>query len=172
MLKSRQQKDVQLKGNILTGYSIRRYESFSDCPSYSSVNSTIKNQQVSDWGIHILFKQSPDGSIIIGDSHEYFAADESDSLDYKTNHQINECILNEAKQILNLEEWHIEESWSGFYCQNNTQKITMKSLSPALHLVTGIGGKGMTTSAGLTEKVIEELFSKDNLTDLAIALAE
>ena len=80
----------QLPGNILTGLSIRRYESFEACPSYRE----IKNREPEDafwkqWGVHILFKQEADGSIILGDSHQY--ASVSNPIRWTTTSMTRSC---------------------------------------------------------------------------------
>ena len=45
--------------------------------------------------MHILFKQEIDGSIIIGDSHEYADANEAEKLPFKLNQYINELMIED-----------------------------------------------------------------------------
>ncbi|MEO1449357.1 MAG: TIGR03364 family FAD-dependent oxidoreductase, partial [Bacteroidota bacterium] len=72
MMETVVQPQVRFPGNILTGLSIRRYESFRACPSYEKVKAAENpDAQWKKWGVHILFKQSPDGAVVIGDSHHY-----------------------------------------------------------------------------------------------------
>jgi FAD dependent oxidoreductase TIGR03364 len=70
MLRTVAMKDVALEGNILTGLTIRRYESFQECASFKSIKTPDHLVELKKWGIHILFKKAMDGSFIIGDSHE------------------------------------------------------------------------------------------------------
>ena len=150
--------NYSLPGSILTGLSIRRYESFHECPSYNSLSASENEDKFKKWGIHILFKQAIDGSIIIGDSHEYADAGEQDKLGFAVNHEINNIILEEAKRIMDLPTWEIASSWNGYYAQCKNHDIFNYQVAPNVYIITAIGGKGMTASAGLAEATIRQLF--------------
>ncbi len=158
MMKTVPQENYTLSGSILTGLSIRRYESFKECPSFTSIKTEETNELFRQWGIHILFKQSLDGSIIVGDSHEYADAREQDQLGYEINHLINKIMLDEAKRIFNFPSWEIASSWNGYYAQSKSHDLFKKEVRPNIRIITAIGGKGMTASAGLAEEHIQELF--------------
>ncbi|CAN1505502.1 DadA Glycine/D-amino acid oxidases (deaminating) [Flavobacteriaceae bacterium] len=162
MLQTKPQGIYALPSNILTGLTIRRYEAFEECPSYT----TIKSKEVSTsfdkkFGIHILFKQSLDGSIIIGDSHEYADAKDIDVLGYDLNMEIDTFMINEAKKIIDLPTFEIQKRWFGIYSQCKTQDIFEHNPSPNIHIITGIGGKGMTGSAGFSKQKINLIFNKN-----------
>lgn len=154
MLETKPQPTQRIEGSILTGWSIKRYESFRECPSYSRIieDSTAFYKQ---YGIHILFKQSADGSIIIGDSHEYASVTEKDSLAFDLNNEINCFMLSQAQRIFNLEKWEINRSWAGYYCQCEHRDIFNQTIDDTIHIITAIGGKGMTGSFG---------YAKENIT--------
>ncbi|QEG41129.1 TIGR03364 family FAD-dependent oxidoreductase [Roseimaritima ulvae] len=161
MLRLKPQSSMQLPGNILTGRSIRRYESFSQCPSWHEIQA---RQDADDfaakWGIHILFKQEADGGIILGDSHEYAPASQIDTLDFDIRSDINQCFIDEGRQIFDLASWDIETSWYGVYCQTkNPAGIFTQTIDNHIHIVTGIGGKGMTSSAGFAKQHLEEIYN-------------
>ncbi|RCR68369.1 TIGR03364 family FAD-dependent oxidoreductase [Larkinella punicea] len=148
--------EISLPGNILTGLTIRRYESFADCPSYASLKTPEHLDELKKWGIHVLFKQALDGSIIIGDSHEYATALQTDDLGFDTKDYVNQLIIEEASRIVNFPVDRIQRTWAGFYAQT-TQEIFEADLEN-VHIITGIGGKGMTSSAGFSEETIRRLF--------------
>jgi len=150
--------NFRLPGSVLSGLSIRRYESFSECPSHSSLNANVIDAPLHKWGIHILFKQATDGSIIIGDSHEYAGAAEQHRLGFSINHEINELILTEAKRMFDLPGWQMAEYWNGYYAQRKNGDCYSNEVAPHVHVITAIGGKGMTAGAGLAEQTIKELF--------------
>jgi FAD dependent oxidoreductase TIGR03364 len=100
MLRLAPQIPGEMLGNILTGLSIRRYESLSECPSYQKIMAA----QASDsfwktWGVHILFKQEADGGMILGDSHEYAPAAQPDELGFDLREDINDYFIAEGKRI-------------------------------------------------------------------------
>jgi len=149
MMATYPQAQVSLPGNILTGLSIRRYESFQSCDAYEALDTSAVAPELKQWGIHMLFKQRTDGSIIIGDSHEYAPVTEQDDLSgYYNEMHINELMIAEAAKIVDLPDWRMAQYWCGFYCQHNELDIFEHSIGDRIHIATGIGGKGMTTSAG------------------------
>ncbi|MEZ4827519.1 MAG: TIGR03364 family FAD-dependent oxidoreductase [Bacteroidia bacterium] len=160
MMRLEPQTKVRIPGNILTGLSIRRYESFADCPSWKVVKAREDAGSFwKKWGIHILFKQEVDGSIILGDSHEYADISERDSLDIDIKEEISRYFIEEAGKIFDLDNWQIQTQWMGVYSQGKTHDIYQKTLDNKVHIVTGIGGKGMTASPGFSDYHIQKIFS-------------
>lgn len=159
MLRLKSQPNVSIPGNVLTGKTIRRYESFSKCRSWNE----IKSREPSDdplkrWGIHILLKQEADGSIILGDSHEYASVKQSGDLGYEQRHEIAELLISEGHRIMDLPHWDVESSWCGFYSQTKQSTgIFTATIDDHIHIVTGIGGKGMTISPQFAKQHLQEL---------------
>nr|WP_288810880.1 TIGR03364 family FAD-dependent oxidoreductase [uncultured Sphingobacterium sp.] len=158
MMRTKPLHQLQLPGNILTGLTIRRYESFEEyCPSFGSIPVPEHYNELRKYGIHILFKQAADGSIIVGDSHEYAAGNRLDDLGFAVDTYVNELMIAEANRIIPMKQDWIASSWSGFYAQHKDHILEV-DVSPRIHVRTGIGGKGMTASAGYAERNIEKLF--------------
>lgn len=159
MLRSTALPEIKLPGNILTGLTIRRYESFEAyCPSFKAMTVPAHYEELKKWGIHILFKQAVDGSIIIGDSHEYALGTRFEELGYGINATINKLMLEEANRIIPIDETNIASSWAGFYAQHKNH-IVEHDIDNRIHIRTGIGGKGMTASAGYAEQTINSLYN-------------
>ncbi|PWK27686.1 FAD dependent oxidoreductase TIGR03364 [Arcicella aurantiaca] len=150
--------EVKLNGNILSGLSIRRYDSFKSCNSYPTLQTPDWQKPYNSWGIHILFKQAINGSIIIGDSHEYAGVEENAKLPIGIDMEINELILKEAKRMLNLPNWKIQNFWAGYYAQAEDGGVFEYQINNKIFISTGIGGKGMTTGAGYSRKRIDDIF--------------
>lgn len=159
MLRTMPMPEVGLEGNILTGLTIRRYESFSECPSFSALQTPEHLKELKRWGIHILFKKAQDGSIIIGDSHEYAGVNDMDDLGFELNQHINQLMFKEAQKIVSFDVTAIASSWAGFYAQHPEKDIVEIDIENRIHIRTAIGGKGMTSSAGYAEKSIRKIFS-------------
>lgn len=157
MMKTNPMPGVKLEGNILTGLTIRRYESFEQCPSFAQLQTPESLQELKKWGIHILFKQGADGSIILGDSHEYAGVGEVENLGLGSKDFIDELMLKEASRIVDFDVRNIAQKWSGYYAQH-PDEIFEFDVSPNIHIRTGIGGKGMTSGAGYAEEVINGLY--------------
>ncbi|MEN9303471.1 MAG: hypothetical protein RL264_1900 [Bacteroidota bacterium] len=152
--------EIKLQGNVLTGLTIRRYESFKALEGYQNLKWDSVNQEAIKYGIHILYKQRVDGSIVIGDSHQYADADRNEELGFDIDMSINKMILEESKQILNIDHSRIKHFWNGYYAQmKGNEEIFDKAISKNIKVVTAIGGKGMTASAGFSKESIELYFS-------------
>lgn len=159
MLRTVPMPEVQLEGNILTGLTIRRYESFeAHCPSFKTIATPDHYKELKQWGIHILFKKAVDGSFIIGDSHEYADVAHTDDLGFSISDAINKLMLDEAARIVNFDVYKVASSWAGYYPQH-PDNIVEKDISPNIHIRTGIGGKGMTASIGYTAQSIQKIFA-------------
>ena len=157
--------EISLPGNILTGLTIRRYESFKALPSYANLDPSRVNPLTVTHGIHVLFKQRIDGSIVIGDSHHYADAAQSDQLGFDYATEVGNIILQEAQQILELPSWELAAQWNGFYAQmKHGEAIFEMQPAPNIHITTAIGGKGMTAAAGYAKENIEKI--------LGVALVE
>lgn len=160
MMRTVPQKNLALKGAILTGLSIRRYEAFEECPSYAAIKQKEpQNSPEKKWGVHILFKQAVDGSVIIGDSHEYAPVRNMDRLGFDLSMEIDGFILEEAKKIIDLPTYAMGSRWFGMYSQCAKSDIYQHTMGKNIHIVTGIGGKGMTGSAGFSKHNINSIFN-------------
>ncbi len=163
MMQTKHQPNYKLPSSVLTGLSIRRYEAFSECPSYASIKAKENSEAFEKkWSVHILFKQATDGSVIIGDSHEYAPAARMDHLGMDLNMDIDNFILKEAKKIFDLPSYQIQNRWYGLYSQCKEEDIYQHTLDRNIHIVTGIGGKGMTGSAGFAKENINSIFNLQN----------
>ena len=160
MMRSIPMPEVGLAGNILTGLTTRRYESFEHyCPSFKGIKTPEHYQELKKWGIHILFKKAADDTIIIGDSHVYADVNHFDDLGFDLSQYINELMLNEAERIVNFDVRKLQSTWAGFYPQHPTKHIVSYDIEDRIHIRTAIGGKGMTASAGYAAESINEIFS-------------
>ncbi|MET4140667.1 TIGR03364 family FAD-dependent oxidoreductase [Pedobacter sp. UYP1] len=160
MMRTTPVKNIGLTGNILTGLTIRRYESFEEyCPSFKTIPLPAHYEELKAYGIHLLFKTAPDGSVIIGDSHEYASATNFDNLGFNLNLYINELMLEEASRIVNFDVRNIATTWAGFYPQHPDKHILEYDIDNRIHIRTCIGGKGMTASAGYAEASIKQLYN-------------
>ena len=155
MMRTQPLSGVQLSGNILTGRSIRRYESFRECSSWKAK----ENPDILDeFGVHILFKQEIDGSVIVGDSHEYADAANAEELTYKMNQNINELMIEAAKEIVSFSHWKMAEYWAGYYSQmKNGKHFYQDDIEGRIHFLTAIGGKGMTLGPGISEHNVDRI---------------
>ncbi len=158
MLETKPQHRLRFEPNILTGKTIRRYESFRECDSYHAIKQAEPSMSFSrEHGVHILFKQSADGSVILGDSHEYAPVEEAGALSYGSSNAINIYLLEQAMRIMDLDTWEINRIWNGYYCQTAEAPVFRRTIDERIHICTGIGGKGMTMGPAFAKKNLQEI---------------
>ena len=148
---------VRLPGSVLTGLSLRRYAAFKTCPSFGALMAEDMDPDLREWGIHILLKQAVDGSIIIGDTHEYADLTQAADLDFNNADHLNQLMLTAARRIVDLPNWRMQRAWNGYYTQSKSAEVFQHSPDPRIHIVTGIGGKGMTSACGFAQHSVAHL---------------
>eukprot|EP01061_Rhynchopus_euleeides_P021593 TRINITY_DN3519_c0_g1_i1.p1 TRINITY_DN3519_c0_g1~~TRINITY_DN3519_c0_g1_i1.p1 ORF type:complete len:412 (+),score=175.86 TRINITY_DN3519_c0_g1_i1:47-1237(+) len=154
-----QPKGYVLPGSVFTGLSIRRYEGFEACPSHAAIKAReVPDPAVKANGVHIIFKQSMDGSVIIGDSHHYADAKSAHTLGFDIDHSVDELLMAEAKRVIDLPTFEVRRRWFGMYSQTPSGDRFEADVSANVKILTGIGGKGMTSAPGLAKETIDTMF--------------
>jgi FAD dependent oxidoreductase TIGR03364 len=143
----------RMPATLASGLTLRRYPAFQMCPSWSRLENKPPAAGVLEHGIHVLMVQDADGSFVLGDSHEYTEQDFSDIL----NAEIEQLIISEARKLVRLANWEIGERWHGIYGLPRDAELYCQTIDGVIHIVTGIRGKGMTTSPAVARKTIESL---------------
>lgn len=153
MLRTKPQGDQKLGATIASGLSIRWYASFRMCPSWSALAKEPTDPEIDRRGIHILLVQDADGRLVVGDSHEYTTDDFPAPAEARTE----ELILREAARMTRFQNWQVDERWLGIYPSHPTEPLFRQTIGERVHIVTGIGGKGMTTGPAVARESIDAL---------------
>mgnify|MGYP003586182086 CR=1 FL=1 len=82
-----------------------------------------------------------------------------DDLGFDLRTDVDEFMIEEARKIFNLPSFEIQNRWFGMYSQCKENDIFLYTIDRNIHVVTGIGGKGMTGSAGFSKENIKEIFN-------------
>jgi FAD dependent oxidoreductase TIGR03364 len=153
MLRTAPQPHVRLPTTVASGLTLRRYPAFVNCPSWTRLSQEPVAPGVLEAGIHILTVQDPDGSFVVGDSHEYGSGDLNEVLDSG----VEALILSEARKLLDLPRWQIAQRWHGVYSMPRDGELYRDCIDEVIHVVTGIRGKGMTTGPAVARETIASL---------------
>src|SRR5688572_28773641 len=93
-----------------------------------------------------MASQMPDGSITIGDSHEYGLV-----VDIFNKDCIDELILAYLSMFAQFPSSTIAQRWSGVYAKHSDRPYCVFEPEKMVRIVAGLGGTGMTLSMGLAE---------------------
>jgi FAD dependent oxidoreductase TIGR03364 len=145
-----------LPTTLASGLSLRWYPSFQMTPAWQRLRDEPVDPELERRGIHVLLVQDEDGRLVVGDSHEYSEGDFSPGLDAVTE----ELILREAGKMIAMESDVVSERWHGIYPLHRDQPVFSTTLNGAVRVVTGIGGKGMTTGPALARESIDEIVAR------------
>jgi FAD dependent oxidoreductase TIGR03364 len=156
MLRTVPQAGLRLPTSLASGLTLRRYPSFRLCPSWARLADEAVAPELAQRGIHVLIVQEDDGRLVIGDSHEYRPADYGD-LDECLDATTEALILDEARRLVRLPCWDVAERWHGIYTLHPKHEAVEETIDGRIHLVTGIGGKGMTTGPAVARESLERI---------------
>jgi FAD dependent oxidoreductase TIGR03364 len=150
---------LRLAHALLSGWSIRRYPGFAACPSHARLQEEPMDEYLRAHGIHVLCKQTADGSVVLGDSHEYAVLGDAAPLQERTDPSINAAILRAARTMLDLPSWDLSAQWNGYFLVHPERQVYTETIDGLIHVVTGIGGKGMTTGPAFARAHVDALLA-------------
>lgn len=144
----------RLPAAIMSDFGLIRYRGFSAQTSAAALQTLLAGSEPAliAYGIHLIVVQSADGSLIVGDSHEYGAVH-----DPFFSSEVEALILQLAHSALRISESRVLERWIGIYPQSESREWFVDAPDAETRVVQVTTGNGMSTSFGLAEEVIDEL---------------
>jgi FAD dependent oxidoreductase TIGR03364 len=144
----------QLGPALAAGLTLRFYKAFQMCTTLAKMKERVAREkpEYEKYLIHVLVSQTADGAITLGDSHEYGV-----SVDIFDKREIDQLILREAATFLRLPDFRVAERWHGVYSTHSEKPFFEAEPAAGVHIVTGVGGSGMTLSFGLAEQTMAGL---------------
>jgi FAD dependent oxidoreductase TIGR03364 len=139
---------------LAAGLTMRFYQSFAHCSSLKALSKRFAETMPAydRWGIHVMASQMADGSITLGDSHEYGL-----EVYIFNKEEIDRLILDYLQGFAQFPNGQIAQRWNGVYAKHFDVPYFVADPEPGVKIVNGLGGAGMTLSFGLAEKVVQEL---------------
>ena len=148
-----QPRGFDLGAILVSDLTLCHYPAFGACPSRAPLQERLDRElpRHREHGVHVIAAQHPDGSLVLGDSHEYTTGDFAPEL--RTD--IDDLVLEALRGFVRLPELRITARWPGVYLKSTTG-TTQVVLQPQerVEMVTAMGGLGMTLSWGLAERTV------------------
>lgn len=153
MLKLANPNNRMLGVNIASPIALTRYSAFLNAQYSQSVSLELPDQGLRDKGIQIWLTQNQNNEFILGDSHEYSEEPPTEFM----SAQIESQIIDYARNMFINLDFEVTDRWCGIYTEEKSAGLFQHSVSEQIDLITGIGGKGMTTGPGLAKENISRL---------------
>ncbi|HCS53776.1 TIGR03364 family FAD-dependent oxidoreductase [Rubinisphaera sp.] len=150
----------KLGPHMASGLTLRHYSAFDICPTLTQVRQRVATTmpELDRYGIHVMASSTPNGELILGDSHEY-----GEDIEPFDKDEIDQLILREIHKVLQIPQTSIARRWSGFYAKHPHEMYIFREIEPRIHLVNGFGGNGMTLSLAASDSVIEQLANSNQM---------
>lgn len=135
---------------VMSDLGLARYEGYAALPEAAPLAAQLRHEQGSmlDAGIHLIAVQSADGSLVVGDSHEY-----GDAPDPFHHERIDALMLEEFAAVLGAPSPVIER-WIGVYASSPKQNWFHHEAAPHVHVTAVTCGAGMSTAFAIGERVV------------------
>lgn len=144
-----------LRSAVITDLSLVRYGGFGQMPGADALRERLQDECALKLkkGIHLIVVQSKDGSLVIGDSHDY-----SQSPDPFSSEEVDRMILDEFRTVFGDREVDIESRWVGTYASAADRATLQDAPHEAVRLVVVTSGTGASTAFAIGEETITDLF--------------
>jgi D-hydroxyproline dehydrogenase subunit beta len=153
MLKLSNSEKRVLETSIASPIALTRYQAFLDAQHSQGISLPLPDQNIQDHGIQIWMTQNENHDFILGDSHSYSNKPPTEFL----SAEIETQIINYARHMFVHLDFQVIDRWCGIYTEEKSSGLFQHSPGERMHLITGIGGKGMTTGPGLAKENLEQV---------------
>lgn len=137
---------------LLTGWSLLRYSGFAGMPSAGALRTALAEALPEGirWDLNQMYTSPPDGSVIVGDTHER----EVDAPPFQDEDGFR-LLLAETERLFGAPV-RVLDRWQGVYASSPRQEFLVERPVPGVDVVTVTTGIGMTTGLGLAPFVLDE----------------
>ncbi len=149
----------RLPAALMSDLGLLRYAGYSALCESAPLRARLEVEQAEHLkqGVHLIVVQSADGSLVVGDSHQYGATQ-----DCFSQQHIDRLILDEFTAATGRAPPEVRERWIGTYAASadRTMFIDAPALNVRIAMVTG--GSGASTGFAFGEEVIVDLFGRSS----------
>jgi FAD dependent oxidoreductase TIGR03364 len=144
----------KLPGALMSDLGLTRYRGYADLDACAALKSRLAAEQPRhlNHGIHLIVVQSADGSLVVGDSHQYAATPDPFS-----HEEVDVLILDEFRLALGFEPPPTLERWIGTYASAADRPVLIDAPESAVRIAIVTCGAGASTGFAVGEEVIASL---------------
>ncbi len=143
----------RLPGAVMSDLGLLRYLGYAELPEAEALKRVITREQPDHLreGVHLIVVQSADGSLVVGDSHDYDNA----ATPFSHEH-VDQLILDEYHHVLGRPP-AVRDRWIGTYAVAPDRQFFIDTPAPDTRLVVVTCGAGASSSFALAEKTLTDL---------------
>jgi FAD dependent oxidoreductase TIGR03364 len=144
---------VSLPAALMSDLGLLRYAGYSALPEAAPLRARLEAEQHEHLkhGVHLIVVQSADGTLVVGDSHQYAATP-----DPFANARIDQLILEEFAAATGRRAPAVLERWTGTYA-SAAAAMFIDAPAADVRLVMVTSGTGASAGFALGEEVIADL---------------
>lgn len=145
----------RLDAVLMSDLSLVRYEGFAAQRPAARLRARLEAEAAEPLarGVHLLVAQDADGSLVVGDSHEY-----ADAAQPFSSESVDALILDELDAVLDVPRPGIAQRWAGVYPVADVAPLLRERLGDRTRAVVVTSGTGMSTAFAIGEETIAEMF--------------
>lgn len=146
----------RLAAPVMSDLSMVRYLGYAMLPEAAALRTRLQAEAATalSQGVHLIAVQSADGSLVVGDSHEY-----APTPDPFADASIEDSILDAFAEVLGAPP-RVMSRWTGTYASATGHSI-VRAPTCDVRLVVVTSGTGASTAFALAEEVISELLEEN-----------
>jgi D-hydroxyproline dehydrogenase subunit beta len=103
-------------------------------------------------GVHLIVVQSADGTLVVGDSHDYAATPDPFS-----HEAVDALILEEFRSALGIDPPPTIERWTGTYASAADRPVLIDAPEPHVRIAVVTCGAGASCGFAFGEEVVASL---------------
>lgn len=146
-----------LPAALMSDLGLGRYAGYAALPAAAALKARLALEQGEHvrHGIHLIVVQSADGSLVVGDSHQYAPAP-----DPLRSAAVDALILEEFRAALGIEPPAVLERWVGTYASAPDRLVLLDAPAPQVRIAIVTCGAGASTGFAIGEEVISSLLDR------------
>jgi FAD dependent oxidoreductase TIGR03364 len=150
----------RLSAAVMSDLGLARYAGYAALPEAESLRERLAAEQPGHLanGVHLIVVQSADGSLVVGDSHQY-----ASTPDPFSRQAVDDLILDELAAVLSGPVPPVLERWTGTYASAPDRTVVVDRPLHGVRLVMVTTGAGASTGFALGEEVVAELIGEGAL---------
>jgi len=140
---------------VMSDLGLARYRGYADLPEAEALAARLDLELPAHRanGVHLIVVASGDGSLVVGDSHDY-----DEAPDPFGDEVIDELILEELDAVLRMPGRRVTSRWIGTYASAADRWLLVDAPRERVRLVTVTVGAGASTAFGIAEETVADLF--------------